>query len=183
MFKTTLFFLLVLVSPLLTISTNAQVSSNHRIIYVADTIIDFNTLLSKFKGKIVYVDIWATWCVPCRKELQLKKETKNFEEYALKNNIVVLYICDDKNGNSWKQFIAANKLMGYHILVNRSINETLHTTFSTIQKRNGVMKKSFYIPRHMIIDQTGNVVDSAAERQGSTSVYFKINKLLAKVSS
>lgn len=182
MFKNTHFFLLVLVLLLPTTLTNAQVASKHRIIYIADAAVDFNTLLNTFKGKIVYVDIWATWCVPCRKELQLKKELKSFEEFTLKNNIIVLYICADKNGNSWKQFISANNLTGYHILVNRSINETLHTTFSTIQRRNGMMKKSFYIPRHLIIDQTGNVVDSAAERQGNSSVYLKINKLLAKAS-
>lgn len=163
---------------MLTNSANAQFSANHGITYLSDTTIDFNTLLNKFKGKIIYVDIWATWCVPCRKELELKKEVRNFEAFALKNNVIVLYICDDKDGSNWKQFISDHHLIGYHILANRLINETLHTTFSTIQKRNGIMKRSFYIPRHMVIDQKGTVVDSAADHQGSTTVYLKINKLL-----
>lgn len=180
--KNTIIFLTLLVSLLLSNSIKGQVSLNNRIEFITDTAMDFNSLLNSFKGKIVYVDIWATWCAPCRQELRQKKEIKGFAEYALKNDIAVLYICGDFNGESWKQFISANNLIGSHIMVNKSIIETFHTTFSTLQKRQGKLKKSFYIPRHMIVDQSGAIVDSAADRQGSQSVYLTINKLLGRAA-
>ena len=180
MYKGIIIILFILVGVLCSMSINAQISLSHKPSFIADTSIDFNSLINKFKGKIVYVDIWATWCIPCRKELQSKKAVRGFEEYASKNNIVLLYIGGDKTKNHWGNFITKNNLVGYHILINQSINNTFHTTFSTVQNRKGIMKRSFYIPRHIIIDQTGAVVDSAADRQGSTSVYLKFNKLLGR---
>lgn len=178
--KSAVFVIATLVGLLLTPSVKAQGVSASRIVYLTDTAVNFNGLLDKFKGKIVYIDIWATWCSPCRKELQAKKDIKGFDEFALKNDVVLLYICCDKNGNAWKQFITANKLAGYHILANQAINNTFHTAFATVQNRQGKLKSSFYIPRHIIIDQTGAVADSSADRQGSAAVYSKINKLLDK---
>jgi len=75
--------------------------------------------------------------MPCRKELELKKDVKAFADFAEKNNIVVLYICFDKNGNSWKEYMDANELTGSHIPVNKHIDEAFHTTFSVPKGRHG----------------------------------------------
>jgi thiol-disulfide isomerase/thioredoxin len=160
----------------------AQSASKDNIHYLTDTNTNFDGLISQFKGKVIYIDMWATWCSPCRHELQSKKDIKGFEAFALKNNIVVLYICCDKNGDKWKQFVTANKLAGYHTLINNSINEDFHTTFSMVQNRRGKLKRSFYLPRHLIIDKKGMVVDSIADRQGSAAVYAQLNKMLNKTS-
>ncbi len=162
---------------LITSHANAQ-SKESNIHYLTDTAVDFNGLISKFKGKVIYVDIWATWCSPCRHELQVRKDIEDFRDFASKNDIVILYICCDKDGKGWKPFITANKLAGYHILVNTHLDKDFHTTFSTVQKRNGVMKRSFYIPRHIIIDENGMVADSSVDSQGSASVYARLKKLL-----
>lgn len=155
-----------------------QVAKKNNIQYITDTTVNFNGLINKFKGKIIYVDIWASWCSPCKHELQVVKDVKGFEDFARKNDVVILYICCDKNGNSWKSFITANKLSGYHTLVNPHINQDFHTTFSMVQKRQGKMKSSFYLPRHFIIDKNSIVVDSIAAHQGSASVYAKLNAML-----
>jgi thiol-disulfide isomerase/thioredoxin len=161
----------------------AQSWPTSKIIYLNDTSVNFNGLINQFKGKIIYVDIWASWCAPCRKELEMKKYINEFRDYAQKNHIIILYICCDKQGNIWKQFVNANKLVGYHMLVNKYIDQDFHTIFSTVQKRQGVIKRSFYIPRNMIIDQNGAVVDSSADRQGSPSLYPKISRILNKQAS
>ncbi|WP_428328283.1 TlpA family protein disulfide reductase [Mucilaginibacter sp.] len=175
-------WVVTLLSFFITHPAKAQYPTNNGINYLTDTSINFNDLIGKFKGRIIYVDIWATWCAPCRHELQLKKDMLNFQAFALKNNIVVLYICCDKNSNRWKQFINANKLTGYHILATPYINKEFHTTFSSIQTRLGKPKRSFYIPRHMIIDQTGMVADSTAAQQGSESAYRQLGKMLGKAA-
>jgi len=158
----------------------AQTLKNNNIHYLTDTTANFDSLISEFKGKIIYVDIWATWCSPCTHELQMRKDTKAFKDFASKNDIVILYICCDKNSKEWKSFITANKLTGYHILVNPYLDKDFHTTFSTVQNRKGVMKRSFYIPRHIIIDKNGMVADSSVDSQGSASVYAQLKKLLNK---
>ena len=161
---------------------NAQTNNKGKIVFINDTTLNFNSLINKFKGKIVYVDIWATWCSPCRQELLKRKDIKAFQDFASKNDIVILYICCDKQ-DWWKHFVTTNKLIGYHILVNKYIDQAFHTTFSSVQNRVGIMKRSFYIPRHMIIDQSGAVVDSTVDRQGSASVYQKITQLINKPTS
>jgi thiol-disulfide isomerase/thioredoxin len=154
-----------------------------KIHYITDTVSSFDSLIGKFKGKIIYVDIWASWCQPCRFELKQKSDVKGFEDFALNNDIVTLYICCDKDGNKWKSFITQNNLTGYHILVNHYVNDDLHTKFAFFEKRNGQMKKGFYIPRHLIIDKKGFVVDSMADRQGSSSVYTVMKKLIHDMSN
>jgi thiol-disulfide isomerase/thioredoxin len=168
---------ILMVSFMYNEQVKAQFSKNG-IHYIADTATNFNNLISKFKGKIIYVDVWATWCSPCRHELQKKKDIKAFADFALKNNIVILYICCDKNENSYKAFIANNNLIGYHILVNSYIDKDFHTTFSSVQNRKGVMKRSFYLPRHIIIDKSGIVADSTADSQGSPAVYAHLKKII-----
>lgn len=172
-------FLILLIGSLYLRPVKAQ-SHNPEIKYITDTTANFKTLLSQFKGKVVYVDIWATWCGPCRHELQQAKDIRAFADFAKKNNIVILYICDDNNVKAWKSFITANHLAGYHAIAGKSMIDDFHTTFSSVQNRGGVMKKSFYIPRHIIVDQSGTVVDSTANRQGTAAVYQKLNRLLDK---
>jgi len=170
----------VFVACVLIISHASAQKKESNIHYLTDTAVDFNGLISKFKGKVIYVDIWATWCSPCRHELQVKKDIEGFKDFASKNDIVILYICCDKDGKGWEQFITANKLAGYHILVNAHLDKDFHTTFSTVQNRKGVMKRSFYIPRHIIIDKNGMVADSSGGSQASASVYATLNKMIKK---
>jgi len=169
---------LLFVSPV-----RAQTLKESNIHYLTDTTVDFNGLISKFKGKVIYVDIWATWCYPCRAELVKQRDIKAFSDFALKNDVVILYICFDRDNKSWKSFIGQNKLTGYHILNYDRLNKDIHERFSYGQtgKKPGevYLKKGFWIPRHMLIDKSGVVTDSLAGPQGEISVYARLNKLLS----
>ena len=162
-----------------TTKVEAQAPVKPQIHYLTDTTLNFNGLISQFKGKVIYVDVWASWCGPCLRELQAKKEVNAFETFAQRNDVVLLYICADNDGKSWKQFISANKLNGYHVLAGSNLNKDFHTVFSSVQTRAGKLKRSFYLPRHFIVDQTGAVVDSTAGRQGSAAVYTSIKSILS----
>lgn len=173
---------LLLISVFFTDDAKAQTQKRSKIFYLSDTSVNFDGLVKRFRGKIIYVDIWATWCSPCRKELRNVKLVKGFEQLASKNDIVILYICCDKTGGQWKQFINANELAGYHMLMNNKLDKDFHTTFSSVQKRMGMLKRSFYIPRHMIVDRDDAVTDSVAAMQGSKLLYTQINQLLNKAA-
>ncbi len=170
--------LLIVVSLTLFKPASAQIT-NTNIHYLTDTTVNFNSLISQFKNKVIYVDVWATWCVPCRQELQRKKDVQAFASFAAKNDVVILYICWDKDGSKWKQYIKANNLSGYHFLINKAVHDDFHTTLSQVQMRSKVLKRSFYMPRHIIIDKNGAIVDSVAAQQGDAKVYATLKKLLS----
>lgn len=157
----------------------AQDAGGSEIYYINDADINFNQLISKFKNKIIYVDAWATWCGPCRRELRQAKQVRAFSNFAARNDVVILYICCDKDGSKWKQFIKNNNLTGYHFLVNPAVDNDLHTTYGEVQRRESGLKKSFYIPRHFIINRNGVVADSMADRQGSPKLYTKLKQMLS----
>jgi thiol-disulfide isomerase/thioredoxin len=61
--------------------------------------------LDDFKGKVVLLDFWATWCGPCREALpHMQKIAKNFQGQPL----VVLSVSLDNNEEKWKEFITKN---------------------------------------------------------------------------
>lgn len=173
------FVLILIISLIFFKPATAQVATSN-IHYIADTTVNFNGLISKFKNKIIYVDAWATWCAPCRQELQRKKDVRAFAKFAAKNDIVILYICCDKDGSKWKQYIKANNLTGYHFLENNAVHTDFHTTLSQVQMRSKSLKRSFYMPRHIIIDKNGAVADSSAAEQGNVKVYATLLKLSGK---
>ena len=63
--------------------------------------------LEDFKGKYVYIDVWATWCGPCRKEIPNLK--KLYELYKGKG-LEIVSVSIDKNETAWKKALAEEKL-------------------------------------------------------------------------
>jgi thiol-disulfide isomerase/thioredoxin len=152
----------------------------NKVFYLNDTAANFNGLINKFKHKIVYVDIWATWCRPCVNELRQESKRKEFEEFASRNGIIILYVCSDRDEKRWKPFIEENDITGYHIMMNNHIAQDMQTTFAQVQRRNGQPKRTLYIPRHILIDQNGSVADSSAAAQGKPALYAEIKKMMGK---
>ena len=64
-------------------------------------------LVAPYKGKIVYLDIWGTWCTPCKNKLKkshkLKEELKDYD-------IVYLYLANNSEEDSWKNVIGEYNL-------------------------------------------------------------------------
>jgi len=75
--------------------------------------------LSDFKGKYVYVDVWATWCGPCKAEIpSLKKVEKAYQE----KNIEFLSISLDalKDKEAWKTMIVEKEMGGVQLFATNS---------------------------------------------------------------
>lgn len=100
-------------------------------IFVADNGTKLNSmkeLLALTKGKTVLVDMWGTWCSPCREEIS--KHSAAIKEHFKGKGLDYLYVAnyDLQNEASWKKLIAYFHLEGTHILANSALNKDIMTT-------------------------------------------------------
>ena len=110
--------------------------------------------LEDFKGKYVYIDCWATWCGPCKKELPFLGK---MEEKYKDRNIVFVSISSDKDVAAWKKMVKMDKLGG--IQLNIGTDRSFHNTM-----------KINSIPRFMLIDPEGNFVSDNAPRPSNSQI-------------
>ncbi|AXT60328.1 TlpA family protein disulfide reductase [Aquimarina sp. AD10] len=108
--------------------------------------------LVDFKGKYVYIDVWATWCVPCKREIPYLKELE--EEYK-NSTIEFVSISVDKieDRDVWKKYINKEQLRGIQLLADHDFDSNFIKSYAV---------KS--IPKFILIDPDGNIVSSSAPR-------------------
>ena len=124
------------------------------------------TKLEDFKGKYVYIDVWATWCGPCRAEIPFLKKIE--EKYHGKNiEFVSISIDVNKDYEKWKNFVTEKQLGGVQLFADKDWSSDFITSF-------GINS----IPRFLLIDPQGNVVDADAVRPSSPELVSTLDKLL-----
>ncbi|MDE7373929.1 MAG: TlpA family protein disulfide reductase, partial [Odoribacter sp.] len=69
--------------------------------------------LSDFRGRYVYIDCWATWCGPCRREQPFLEKLE--KKYANKNICFVSISCDQDKA-VWEKVVREEKLKGIHLI-------------------------------------------------------------------
>lgn len=109
------------------------------------------TSLADLKGKYVYIDMWATWCGPCKKEIPFLKEVE--EKYHGKD-IEFVSISVDKNKEAWTKMVTEKELGGIQL------HSGDDREFSKAYEVTG-------IPRFILLDPNGNIVDADAPRPSS----------------
>lgn len=110
---------------------------------------------SSFKSKAVFVDIWATWCSPCKEEFKYSKE---LTEFLKSQNIELLYLTIDnaKAVGKWSDFIVENKLYGNHYFITAKVKKELMTLLN--------IKNDIMIPRYLLINDKGELILDEAKR-------------------
>ena len=123
---------------------------------------DIEISLEQYKGKIIYIDFWATWCSPCINEFKYLDELK--AKFA-DSNIVFLTISVDQNKERWKNFIVNRNDVKYHGIVNHDQIRDYNITA---------------IPRVIIIDKDFKLAAIHGPLPSSKETSVQLDKLLQK---
>ncbi|GAA3617573.1 TlpA disulfide reductase family protein [Flavivirga amylovorans] len=108
--------------------------------------------LDDFKGKYVYIDVWATWCTPCIKELPYLKEVE--KDYHDRNIAFVSISVDRKSDyEKWRTMVTEENFGGIQLFADNGFK----SDFMKDYKINS-------IPRFILIDPDGNIVKANAPR-------------------
>ena len=105
--------------------------------------------LSDFKGKVVYLDFWASWCKPCMREVPHAKKLK---AKLSGESVVFLYISADISKKMWKRAIEKKQIKGIHLIA-PGMNHSIVKAYNAQA-----------IPRYVIIDKEGNIWHRNAAR-------------------
>ena len=111
--------------------------------------------LSQFKGKVVLLDFWASWCGPCIGDLGLLRQIK---EKVAAQPVVFLNVSLDANEAAWKQAIAKHEIKGVHVR-----SEQVAQAYNV----SG-------IPRYYLVDPQGVIVENRLR-------LFDIDEVVAKI--
>ena len=110
------------------------------------------TSLDDFKGKHVYIDVWATWCAPCKKEIPFLKEIE--QKYHGKNiAFVSISVDQSKDFEKWEQMVRDMELGGVQLFADNSFKSQFIQDY-------GIKA----IPRFILLDPKGNIVSGNALR-------------------
>lgn len=122
--------------------------------------------LSSLHGKIVYVDIWATWCGPCVDEFPDSKKVQ--ADFKGNDQVAFLYVSVDRDTLAWKKMVASGKVPnGIHI---NSSSDSPNSVWN--------LYHLWGVPRYLMIDAQGRMVATHADRPSSGKVADGLRKLL-----
>lgn len=124
------------------------------------------TKLEDLRGKYVYIDVWATWCGPCRAEIPHLKKVE--EKYHVKNiEFVSISVDVDKDHEKWQKFVTEKQLGGIQLFADKNWNSDFIKAF-------GINS----IPRFLLIGPDGKVLKADAARPSSAQLTELLDSLL-----
>lgn len=133
--------------------------------------------LSSFLGKIVMLDLWATWCGPCKAEIPYYDTLK--DKFKGKN-IVFISISMDDSKQKWEEFVKNKKLTdiqvwsgGYNLPPAYYYTIMSGKIFGDVGFGSG-------IPVFVIIGTDGKIINNMAPRPSQKKLSEKLTKLLKK---
>jgi thiol-disulfide isomerase/thioredoxin len=140
-------------------------------LYMADAKnnkLSLQTFLNVNKGKLIYIDFWASWCVPCRREM---KNADKLREAFKGKDVVFVYFSVDKSKEAWIE--ASNE---------ERLNAVQHNYILTNAESSAFLKSIDFgpIPRYLLYDKSGKLVHKNAPPPSSEESHRLLTDYLVK---
>ena len=117
--------------------------------------------VADFRGRYVYIDMWATWCGPCKREMPYLKE---LEEKFADAQIVFLGLSVDKDKAAWEKMVSEGGMTGVQLYLG---------TGSSFQEAYRIES----IPRFILLDKDGMIVSNDMSRPSDASTADALDAL------
>jgi thiol-disulfide isomerase/thioredoxin len=121
--------------------------------------------ISDFKGKVVYMDIWATWCGPCIREMPFLEAL--VQKYRSDDDVVILSISVDEDEAAWRSFLKSKQGTSSLQLFEP---ENLNAEWVNYFRINS-------IPRFILVDKNGMIADATAPAPSAREITHIISGL------
>jgi thiol-disulfide isomerase/thioredoxin len=123
-----------------------------------------SAIIEANKGKLIYIDFWASWCAPCRAAFP---SSRTLHEAFKEREIVFLYLSTDANFEAWKKANQFEKLLENSYLI-------INTKTSEYLKKLAID----FIPRYVLLNSDGAIVNPKAPSPDSEKIKEEINSLI-----
>jgi thiol-disulfide isomerase/thioredoxin len=125
------------------------------------------TSLKDLKGKILYVEVWATWCGPCIKEMPaLTQLIKDFKGQDIE--FISISIDSENDYEKWRKMVPEKNVGGIQLLADKGLKSDFMQAFSI-----GL------IPRSILLDKKGKIITHKAPRPSATNTKSYLDNLLS----
>jgi thiol-disulfide isomerase/thioredoxin len=122
--------------------------------------------LKELRGKYVYIDVWATWCTPCKAEIPFL--TKLEEDYHGKNIYFISLSVDKmKDKPKWESYVKEHNLLGIQLIADKDFSSEFIKKFNINS-----------IPRFILIDPQGRIISGDAKRPSNPELRKELDALL-----
>lgn len=130
----------------------------------------FAELIAPYRGKVIYLDFWGTWCGPCKEQM---KHVAPIKETMKDRDVVFLYLANNSPQESWQNVIKSFGLTGPNVV---------HYNLPDAQQK--LLERKFNInkfPTYILIDKNGTVVNrDAPSPQNKQMLLESLESLLKK---
>ncbi len=128
----------------------SKIKRDNRLIALSDLkIYTFDKTIAQYKGKLVLIDFWASWCAPCLEQIPLNEKLK--QQFS-NREIVFLYLSMDREILKWKQKST-----------NIGIDSKYSYLFENFTKQSFLKDNNVEtIPRYILIGQNGKIINADA---------------------
>lgn len=120
--------------------------------------------LADFKGKVIYIDLWASWCGPCRQEMPAYKKLS--DKFKTNEQVAFISIAVHDGEKEWRNALREEK-----------------PDWLQLYDNTGTVAQSYVanaIPKYILIDKEGKMLSFDAPGPGSIQAEQLINEAIAK---
>lgn len=120
--------------------------------------------LTDLRGRYLYVDVWATWCAPCLRELPFLEAYQ--KQYENSERMAFVSVSIDERPEQWRRFVTEKELKGIQLLADKGWSSQICLDYQISE-----------LPRFLLIDPEGRLIDADAPRPSSAELAGMLERL------